>query len=348
MKTTFISTHAIGESVRMNIMRSQERIAEAQLELSTGRHADVGVAVGGQYASLSYLRQEREEMVVLDRSNSVLSTKLGVTQDALEAMATSAQDFTAELLSAQGPSGPSVIKAQGETRMTMLKDLLNTNFDGAYMFAGTNSGQPPMEDYFANPTPASRASVEAAFLAEFGFTATDPAVETISDTDMIAFLNGAYSDLFEDPDWGTNWSSASDTKPTVRISSTETVDGAVSANDEAFRKLASVFAAATDLGTLDLNPNTFEAMAHWLAERTGQAVQDVSVVQAQVGTVEGRIADAVDRIQTQREVLDLRIGDIEGVDAFEASARVTSLLTQIETSYAVTSRIQQLSILNFL
>ncbi len=348
MKTTFISTYAIGEAVRSHIMRSQSRLADAQQELSTGVHADVGVKIGGQYASLTYLRQQHEEMITLDRSNSVLSTKLGVTQDALESMVTGAQDFVAEVLGAQGTGSQAVIQKQAGSRITALNDLVNSSFDGAYLFSGTNSGQAPMNDFFSDPPSAARTAVETAFITEFGFPPDDPAVESISDTAMTTFLEGAFSDLFDDPAWGTNWSNASDNIASVRISNTEKVEAGVSANEDAFRLLTSVYVAASELGTALQNSTTFDALTTWISERTGSAVKEVSVVQARVGTVEQRIGDAIDRSEIQRDVLKIRIDEIQGVDPFEATARVTSLLTQIETSYAVTARIQQLSILNYL
>jgi len=40
--------------------------------------------------------------------------------------------------------------------------------------------------------------------------------------------------------------------------------------------------------------------------------------------------------------------DMVGVDEFEAGTRLTSLLAQIETSYTLTARIQQLSLLKFI
>ena len=39
---------------------------------------------------------------------------------------------------------------------------------------------------------------------------------------------------------------------------------------------------------------------------------------------------------------------MEGVDPYEAATRVSALVSQIETSYALTSRIQQLSLLKFM
>jgi flagellar hook-associated protein 3 FlgL len=50
----------------------------------------------------------------------------------------------------------------------------------------------------------------------------------------------------------------------------------------------------------------------------------------------------------QIDIMATHIGTLEGVDPFEASTRVSQLLTQVETAYAMTARIHQLTILNYL
>jgi flagellar hook-associated protein 3 FlgL len=47
-------------------------------------------------------------------------------------------------------------------------------------------------------------------------------------------------------------------------------------------------------------------------------------------------------------VMELHIQKLEGADPYEASTRVSTLMTQIETSYALTARIQQLSLAKYL
>jgi flagellar hook-associated protein 3 FlgL len=42
------------------------------------------------------------------------------------------------------------------------------------------------------------------------------------------------------------------------------------------------------------------------------------------------------------------IGKLEGVDPYEASTRLSQLMTQVETAYAMTARVQKLSLLNYL
>lgn len=51
---------------------------------------------------------------------------------------------------------------------------------------------------------------------------------------------------------------------------------------------------------------------------------------------------------TAKSIIDTQLTGLIGVDTEEASVRLTTLLTQIETSYTITSRILNLSLVNYL
>jgi flagellin-like hook-associated protein FlgL len=80
----------------------------------------------------------------------------------------------------------------------------------------------------------------------------------------------------------------------------------------------------------------------------GEAVAEIGSTQAEVGLAQSRVQNASNRVSSQIDLLKTFISDLERVDPFEASIRVTELLTQIETSYALTARIQQLSLIRYL
>ncbi|MGI9424135.1 MAG: flagellar hook-associated family protein, partial [Hyphomicrobiaceae bacterium] len=68
MKASFISTSAISEATRLSIARSQQALAEAQKELSSGRKADVGLSLGSATGQTISLRND------LDRLNSIVAS----------------------------------------------------------------------------------------------------------------------------------------------------------------------------------------------------------------------------------------------------------------------------------
>jgi flagellar hook-associated protein 3 FlgL len=50
----------------------------------------------------------------------------------------------------------------------------------------------------------------------------------------------------------------------------------------------------------------------------------------------------------QIDIMTNHVNLLEGVDTYEASTRLAALVTQVETAYALTARIEKLSLLNYM
>ena len=84
---------------------------------------------------------------------------------------------------------------------------------------------------------------------------------------------------FADPAWGTNWSTASDQVMRSRISTTQTIDTSVSANEPASGSSPMAYTMMSDLGNANLNQAAFQAVvdkAHRLV--IGDAINDLAVL----------------------------------------------------------------------
>ena len=121
-----------------------------------------------------------------------------------------------------------------------------------------------------------------------------------------------------------------------------------SASLPSIRKLAMTTSIISDLLQAPLNENARNALIDQSRVLVGEAIADVQNVQAKVGLVQNRVVSANERLSMQVEIMTKNLDDMQGVDPYEAATRVNDLLTQIETSYALTSRIQQLSLLKYL
>lgn len=349
MKTSFISTYAIGSAARQTIASSQVRLDRAQGELASGRHYDLGRELGAAYGDAVSLRQRLTEAAGLQAANAHVATGLDVKQNALRSIGDAAQDFVADLLSVgQLNTGGRNIESSGRQYLQGLIDRLNTSHDGAFVFGGVNSGQQPIAQFYGDAGSPAATALTNTFVASFGFAPGSPGSDTITEAAMEAFLDGPFAALFDDAAWGADWSSASDEVALVRISANESAEVSVSANEGGLRKLAMAYAAAAELGAANLNSSTFQTMTTKLAKIAGEAVQEVSFLQARLGTVQERVEKSQSLLMAQDDVFGRRLAELESVDPFEVSVRVTNLLTQIETSYAVTARIQRLSLLNYL
>ena len=349
METAYTSTKTLNNGNRINILRLQTQLLEAQQELASGRRADVGLSIGGRTEETVSLRQQYARFTKLIDTNSVVMTRIDSTQVVLNTFVLEAQNFVNAVIAARDAEGGTTIaKQEGITQLTQLFDGLNTTVNGEYLFGGIKTETTPVEKYFGTPTPASRTAVATAFTAAFGTVQSDPANVGITSTAMQTFLDTGYSTLFADPGWTTDWSSASSTNIMSRISSTEDAETSANANESAFRKLAKAYTMVADLGVENLKRAAFGAIADTAVKTASEALQELSIIQGRLGTSAARIKISNDKMSAQLNVFNTHIDNLEKVDPFEASARVTTLLTQIETAYALTSRVQRLTILNYI
>ncbi|KAB2943265.1 MAG: flagellar hook-associated family protein [Hyphomicrobium sp.] len=349
MKTTFISTSAISAATRSSLMKVQQELAEAEKEMTTSRLADVGKSLGFRTSQAISLRQEHSRLTTIIETNTTVSTRLKATQSTLQNLVDNAQDFVGQLLGSRiGGANALGVQTEAESRLEGFLDTVNTSFGDGYLFAGVNSDVKPITEYFGTPAPASRQGVANAFLADFGITQSDPAVQNISAADMQTFLDTTFADLFNDPSWSADWSSASSQNMRNRISTSELIETSTNANEAAFRKLAKAYTMVADLGVENLSQPAFEAVVDQAIRDVNEAIQDLSELQSKLGVAQQRVSDASERMSLQLDIMTTQVNSLEAVDPNEAATRVSALLTQIETSYALTARIMGLSILDYL
>ncbi|WP_072395319.1 flagellar hook-associated family protein [Hyphomicrobium sp. CS1GBMeth3] len=347
MKTSNVSTLAIIHATRETRVNLQSKLVEAQKEANTGRYADVGVTIGYLTQRTISLRQDYARLQTFKDTNIVAASRLELTQTTLDGVASAAEEFLSTLMAARAaPSSASVAITDAKNKLTSFEAALNTTVNGTHIFAGVNTDVKPITAYFGTPPSAAQSAVATAFVTEFGVAQGAAGVENISGADMQAFLDGAFADLFDHANWTTTWSAASDQNITSRISTNERIQTSTNANEGPFRALAQAYTMIADIGLDELSPEAYLAVVNTAIEVVGQAVADLTQLRAGLGTSEERIAAANERIDIQRSLLNEHILQLEGVDTYEATVRVNSLLTQIETAYALTARLQNLSLLN--
>ncbi|HVX37854.1 MAG TPA: flagellar hook-associated family protein [Hyphomicrobium sp.] len=349
LTSTYISTASLSSETKASIARIQQRLVDAQTELATGRHADVGLTLGAQTGVAVSLRQDIAQIQSIKDTNSIVLTRMQGSQAALNTLATTSQTFLNALTPAQSDNTISgTILQQAQAAMQSLQDQLNSSLDGQYLFAGINSDVKPLDDFFGNPPPASAQAVQAAFTAKFGMSPDDPNVSSISASDMQDFLNNEFADLFSDANWSANWSGASDKPVNSRISRTETANTSVTANDNTFRQLTEAFTMVAGLGFQNLNNATQKVVMQQATQIVSNGIGGLTKVQSFLGVTQQRVSDANDQIDTQVDFLNKSIDGLESVDSAEVTTQISDLSTALEAAYAVTNRLSNLSIMDFL
>ena len=347
MKAPSVSTLSVSQALRYSNMRSQTELVKAQKERDTGKFYDSGLALGARTAQTVTFARDLERLNGIVDSNGLATARLKATQEALTNITGSAQELLGVLTSAaSGDAAEAVTRDSGRSALSALTSILNTPINGEYIFAGVNTDVRPLDGFAAGSS--SKTSFDAAFQAHFGFSQNDPPAAGITTAQMDAFITATLEPQFLGAGWQANWSSATDQTIVSRIALNETTQTSVSGNDEAIRKFAMASAAIADLFDSNLSEAGKKALVEKMVGVVGEAISSLAELQSRTGVIEQRVGDASSRMKMQADLFERLILDTEGVDPYEAASRVQDLLSHIETSYAITARIQQLSLLRFL
>ena len=349
MKSTFVSTTSISTALRYQLLRAQSELTKAQKEASTGRVADVGLALGARTGQSVSLGRDLERLRGIIDTNGLVSARLTSTQNSLTQISATAQNFLSTLTtSVSGDASPELTLTDAKGTIQALTAILNTSYNGEHLFAGINTDVQPINDFTAAGSP-NKAAFDAAFLTHFGFAQSAPAAANITAAQMDTFLTTVVEPQFLGAGWQGTWSNATDEGITSRIALNEvSIQTSVSANDKGLRKLAMASATVTDMFNSQVGESALKALLTRAVSLVGEAIADIANLSAKTGIVENRVKNASERISMQADLFETSIQDLEGVDPYVASTRVSTLLQQIETSYALTARIQQLSLVKFL
>lgn len=369
MKLSFISSQAIQNAMRQTIRQAQNEMSDASTEATTGVYADIGVALGSNTATSVNLTREVSRIDSILGSNSVANQRMTSSQTALTGMGTQAQKLMDQLVALRGNTDSNSIQLTQQVATSSISSVIasgNTMVNGEYLFAGTNTDVQPMTD---NSTATNAKIKDLLNTYVTGLKnqvpPLNPPVSTASDltgAQMTNFITTQVEPMFfpttdpsnpsapaDDSGWAT-WSSASDQNMTSRISNSEVIETSTNANSSGMRymALASTVVNALAGTTPALSQDAQNAVTDQAISYSRQAIDGLNNQASQLGLSQSRLTDANTTLNAQKTILNTNIGDLTGVDPYEASTKVNSLQTQLETAYTIVSKIQQLSLVNYL
>lgn len=347
MKTSFVSNLAVQNAMRLTIQQGQAELLKLQTEVTTGRHADVGLALGSSAARSVSLQRELARLGTLVDTNSVVTQRLAASQSALATMAEAAQQVRNTLVTFKGNDAAdqlAIQKTEIQSAMSAFSSAANLSFNGEFLFAGINTDVRPFEDYGA----AAKSTFDTA-LATYMSANGIASMSDFTKAEMEDFITNTLEPLYaSDAQWATDWSKASSQNMTSRISTTEVVQSSTNATTEGFRKFALASVIALELMDENVSSEVRAYIGEAALSYVEQANTQITAERSTLGISEARVKKANTSLQAQIKLINTHITDLEGVDTYEASTRMNTLLTQVETSYTLTARIQRLSLIDFL
>jgi flagellar hook-associated protein 3 FlgL len=342
MKTTSISTLSLSRAMQSTVTSSQSQISSLENEAVTGTYDDVGLALGVKTSqSLDYNAESNRLQAIID-SNSVASQRMDSTQLALTQMASNGQTLLDSLVALTGSSDQSTLEVsagQADAVLNSFQSYANTSANGEYLFAGINTDVQPLSDTFTDDVKNDFNTSLNTYMASNGVTA----VSDMTATQMSDFLD-QYTSGF---DWAS-YTGASDKTMTSRISTSENAQTSVSLNTDGFKNLVMSSVITSQLAAAGLSADALTAVNATTTNLAGQAISGVNLQASTLGLSQQSVKDANTALASQQTIISTQLNDLTGVDSYEASVKLNTLLTQVETSYSITSKISQLSLVNYL
>lgn len=340
MKTQTVSTANLYGALRSRTQHLQAALTTAQQELASGRKADPARALGAAFGGNQHLRAQDGMLGTFADANAVTALRFEAAQHALGGLHSSVSSLQASLLSV--PAGQNALAQSAAAARDVLIAGLNAQVKGTYLFGGTQTQKAPFAEGAAN---AARASAQAAFLAHFGIAPGDPAARTISATDMQSFLANEFTALFEPPVWTATGPGAAPDPAQVPIAPGQTIAAGISANDDAFARLAKGMSLLADLGLDALNESAAAAVRAAAGAAIGAGLDRLTELQSRMGLAQAHLTQTGERLNAQRDMIARTIESREGVDLYATQTWINTLMVQIEASYRLSASAHRLSLL---
>jgi len=360
MKLSAISSSAIQNAMRLTITQSQNQMTQASVEATSGVYADMGLSLGGNISQSIDMTRDMSRIDSIISSNSVATARMTASQTAMTDMTTNAQSYLDQLVALQGNQDGSSTALTQTTATSTLSSFMadaNTMLNGQYIFAGTNTDVQPVTDQSTAVNTAIQTNLQA-YATMNGTT-----VDGLTGTQMTDFITNyvapaftgvaavptpsTTSDFVTIPDW-SSWSSASDQNQSSRINNSEVVDTSTNTNSSGMRYLALSATVANALMSQGISTDAVNAATNSAISYSRQAIDGINAQASQMGLSQSRVTKADDALNAQKDIMNTQITNLQGVDPYEASTKVNSLETQLETAYTIVSKIQQLSLVNYL
>lgn len=352
-----ISTISFNKASTTQIMRIQTELRDVLLESSSGRHADVGLALGRTTGIAVSYRSQETSLDRLLENNQLVAQRLTLMEDTLETVGKTAEAVFGQLV--PGLSNPSFLTSARQSASNALDQLvgaLNLSVGDQYLFAGTQTDLRPLNDYDEGPSAFVRSEFEAFLKGANRTEATVTAEELAQYFGEDGFVgqdeDGSpktfrFDAIFEEPIWGERFSNASDEPIRSRISKTETIESSLSANAEPVRRLMAGY-AMLGLASSSMDERALGAISAAAQGRIGAGSTGVTALRADLGQRQARVEAADAATKQQKDIFKAHVAGLEEIDLLEASERVSALRTQLEASLRVSEMIRQINILDYL
>ena len=356
MAESLISFMVQSRTIGRSINSLQSQMSQAGIEVSTGKKQDLVSDLGGEirtYLDLQSVHTSMQNRMDRLRTGDNRLAQMGLS---LETISTQAQDFQPMMaqIGLVDRKNIDVYATQAGNMLESVQNALNVQWGGRYLFSGDEVLKQPMNEL--QPLVTAVEGIIATHTTTAGGTLT-----TQSQMDaMITEINQVFDNTHATPtlrfdamvyNGGTNEMAG------IEVADNDVMRFDVKANNseirEMVRGLVMVSANKTlrnsfaDSSSRETNPLEESYLRDALSS-ISKSEKDMIELQANIGFKQqriDRIIEGTDRTITHYQT---RIGLFENADQYESSVRLQETQRLLESSYYVTAKLGEQSLISYL
>lgn len=313
--------------------RTKSLLTTLSRELSTGVKADLPKALGGDTRRLSSIEHRLRTLETLQRNCQEVGGRLDAGQAAMAGMQAIASRTGTALLGASMMTGTQAVDtllSDARSNLEATIGLLNTEYAGESIFAGSRVGARPVAD-------------AGQLLAEVG-------AATAGRTDMGDII-AAVDAFFDAPAGGGGYTDrlylgGATGRGAVPVSPERSVGSEVTAAAPPFRELLKGLALASLAaeGTIGATDTDRLLAAQAAGARIKAAESGLIDTQSARGVLQESVEQARSRNAAEISSLQIARTEVVGADPYDTAAALAEVEAQMQALYAVTARLSQLSL----
>lgn len=333
MPMVSIGDLARGLMLQRHLTTTKTDLARLSEMLASGRHADQAAEARGNLGPLSAIEGALSRLDAWQAAAGGLSGRLAAQQTALGALRGIADAQASALLRLElGAEDAPVMQAAADARahLDAATGLLNARFGTETVFAGTGSDGPAVKR---------------------GEALLDALWPVVSGSADAAEARTRVLDWFDDPaGFSAQGYVGGDPKTPLPVGPGANAAQSVTADDPAIRRTLAglAMAALIDRGLFSGDPAARRDLAVQAGEVLVASADERVHLAAEVGLAEQRLADVMTRNAAERTALGIARSTMISVDPYSTASELETARLQLETLYAVTSRLSGLSLLGVL
>jgi flagellin-like hook-associated protein FlgL len=365
-----------------DLTRMQADLARLTSEMSSGKKSDPARSLGVGASLLYKLHADIQQGESISNATALAGKRLTATQDALDSVGKLMDQMSPEILKVDAlkGNGYAIIASNAREVMGSMMDLLNTSWDGQNLFGGTDSASSPLEgaDALLSWTQNKISVAVPVGSAPLGAGAVEDAAG--APAGLLKMLNDMFSntardskgaDLTSESFYGVVYRSTSRTElpaggvvdengapvaeetgnaSLVRIGAGETLSYNVRADNPAFRDAFQSLAILSMLDTPDaqISAEAKQVMLDRAGALMRGAREQLTVSAGILGSKQERLARVAEIQERTVTAATAQINDLESVDYYTISDRISTLQIQLQATYSITAQLSKLSLVNYL